>query len=165
MDTLIDVERLKMQLSDTMSWRLDTQVQIREIVNLFAALKQERINYYGLPQDLIKTLLGAHKHRVEVQNEQSGSNKIEQYEEEEYIPAVTSFKVDVEDSENKAAFSRTSSGKGVYRMVAKLLTGAKMMPVLTAEEEVAEYLSTITCWCKKAANIIGSPNDVYLEKG
>ena len=49
-------------------------------------------------------------------------------------------------------------------MVAKLLMGARMMPVLTAEEEVAENLSTITVWCKKATIIIGSPSDVYTEK-
>ena len=73
MDTLVDVERLKMQLSDTTSWRLDTQVKIREIIDLFAALKQERMKYYGLSEDFIKNLLGVHKNRIEIRTEQSGN--------------------------------------------------------------------------------------------
>ena len=35
MDTLVDVERLKMKLSDTTSWRLDTQVKIQAQQTIF----------------------------------------------------------------------------------------------------------------------------------
>jgi len=158
MDTTLDVERLRMQLSDTMSWRLDTQIQIREIANLFGTLRKERICYYGSTEQPIENLSSVKKSAIK--SGQSRSCEIDEFEAE----AIPVSIANLEKVDSKNALSKNGSGAGVYKMVLKLVKSSRTMPVLTVEEEVAENLVKVTSWCKKAAKVIGSPNDVYTEK-
>jgi hypothetical protein len=152
MNTCDDVERLRMVLSDVQSWRLQAQSTIRDISLAFNSLREERVAYYGLAETFSLDLNG--DENDDAQND--GSMTVED----------STF--DSQESESKSSTSKqtgaTSVKSNVYKMITNLRKSATSISIHSLEEELSESLETTTRWCRKAANIIGSPNDVFHEK-
>ena len=151
MNTCDDVERLRMLLSDVQSWRLQAQSTMRDISFAFHSLREERVAYYGLAETFNLALNDAND---DCQNDGSVSTE--------------DSTLDSQESESKISMSKqtgiTNVKGNIYKLITNMRKSACSMSIYSLEEEVSENLDTTTRWCKKAANLIGSPNDVFLEK-
>ena len=160
MDTSKDLERLRMLLSDVKSWRLQAQVKLREITAAFGSLREVRIRYYGSPDRFLEAAIEKEHEQVHIEEEtEAVDNDIESL-------CANGNQSDSEESSirspSKSNF--TNGGNNVYKIVSNLVKSAEVMSIYSFEEEVAEKLLIISKWCKKAALLIASHTDVYINK-
>lgn len=162
MDTTEDLGRLRILLSDVQSWRLQAQVSLREVSCAFDLLREERIRYYGAPNLFLQEVkISLDSGDMTVGSTDSDTNEAQQNEQS------SSNKNQSESEDSSTNQTRTvlgSGGKDVYKMISTLIKSSETIPINTFEEQVSEQLGIAVKWCKKAALLIASHNDVYTNK-
>jgi len=142
-----DLTRLKAQLNDAQSWRIQAQCDLREIITGFQILSVERTAF------IAKEASKLFRDSVEEKTAQSGRNPTKIVKVE-----ISAKKVDMK----------------VNKLVSILLDSANIVPIYTIEERIAEFLSEILSWCSKSASV--TPDEVlgklvlekiavYIEEG
>lgn len=157
MDTTEDVERLRRLLSEVQSWRLDSQMKIKDIASTIKVLIHERYQFYGKPDKFLEVaspepmdVESPSKDDSSVKNDQSWADPVEQ-------PSLNA-----NGMSNSSPDKR--NGNDVYKMVETLSKSADSVYILTLEEQIAKQLESIMKWCKKIAPIIDSHQNVFVEK-
>lgn len=138
-----DVDRLKTQLNDVQSWRLQAQCDLRGIITGFNILSVERKAFIAKEASKLFP--------------DSPAENTSQDIGETICPNRTKFNhtptkfVKVEVSTEKVDMK-------VNRLVSLLLDSTKTMPIYTIEEKLATFLDEVLSWCSKAAAV--TPDEV-----
>jgi len=157
MDTSSDVGRLRLLLSDVQSWRLESQIMVRDIASAIRSLVKERNDFYGEPRSFLEEE-AAEPMDLDEENVVSKESSSPYGVSNDSAPSPSA-------SGNALSSSKADNiGNDVYKMVQNLHKSTDALHILTFEEEIVKRLDVIMKWCKKVSFIVDSYEDVFVDK-
>lgn len=157
-DVTEELGRLNLELSTTLSWRIQAQINIREITNAFLDFRSERANASAVvvesrieePEPLNNT--------TPTVDGIGGSMTTRNINSRRPCASVV----------GTSAYETTSygefEGKLVFSLVSNFLKSVKSINVQTPEEGVADELNEVIVWLTKSSKLLNSPSEIYDRK-
>lgn len=160
-DVTDELEHLKLEQSVMVSWRLQAQQTIREIITAFITFRKERAD---APSEVME--------RKNVTSDIPPGEDLTHVEQQNVPGSMTTRHI---DSRRGTLFNSCSSGsetpafaenggKHLFSLVSSYVKSVKSMNVLTPEGEVADELNEVVAWLTKTSRLMNSPSDIYDRK-
>lgn len=169
LDIIDDLERLKIEQSVTLSWRLQAHRTIRDIILAFQDFRNERASIYSSSLNVNKSFLGAVADSVnspkDLKSDSTNAHILS--------PPILEHKPSRSDS-IATEFTGTSgsatpvtlevSDKNVFSLISALVRSSKSLYALTPEEKVGEELNEVIAWFTKSFKMMDSPSELFDRK-
>ena len=159
-DVKDELERLRLEQSNTASWRLQAQQTLREIVLAFNNFRKERADICSGGEEA-NNLTSAATSSQESQGSMTTRN---------INSRRRSTSVDKADKTTKGLTKASgfayvgNGGNHLFALVTNFLNSVKAMNILTPEGNVADELNDITSWFTKAFSLMNNMSDIYDRK-
>ncbi len=157
LDVTDEVDQLKLELSTTLSWRLQSQLIIREITNAFLDFRSERatVNPAAVETQMIKSgLLDDAGPTVDVK----GSMTTRHFDSRRPSTSVAGT------SGSETPSYGELEGKFIFSLVSSFLKSVKTIHILTPEGEVANELNDVVSWLSRSSKLLKNPLEIYDRK-
>ena len=159
-DITDELERLKLEQSTTLAWRLHAQQTLREIIATFSNFRKERADVCSGAEpdnsasEALSTTATTGPTPV-VNNNMSGSMTTRN------INSRRRALSNAGTSGSETPAYAENGGKHLFPLLSNFLKSIKSMNTLTPEGSVADELSEVMPWFTKTFKLMNSPSDVY----
>ena len=156
-DVKDELERLRLEQSNTASWRLQAQQTLREIVLAFNNFRKERADICSGGEGANNLASPATSSQGSMTTRNINSRR-------------RSTSVDKADKTTKGPAKASgpayvgNGGNHLFALVTNFLNSVKAMNILTPEGNIADELNDITSWFTKTFNLMNNMSDIYDRK-
>ena len=170
LDISDELERLKIEQSVTLSWRLQAQCTIRDIISAFDDFRKERAAMCSCRWESSKSSdevpqnpnagVGQKSDPVNDESESLSQRKWK------HTPSRSdSFATDNTVNSGSATPTSLESGeKNVFLLVSHFIRSAKSLNTLTPEGKIADELNDVMSWFTKTYKLMNSSSDIFDRK-
>lgn len=163
-----EVERLKLEQSTTVSWRLQAQQTLREIVSAFNNFRKQRADACAGGTEKKNTTASASVEITATSNQTAaviGGSMTTRH----INSRRRSTSTDKTHSKTLASGSETpayvgNGGDHLFLLITGFLNSVKAMNILTPEGNTADELKEVTEWFKKAFALMNNYSEIYERK-
>jgi hypothetical protein len=157
LDVTDEVDQLKLELSTTLSWRLQSQLILREITNAFLDFRSERATVKPAvveTQVIQSVLLDDAVPTVDMKGSMTTRHL------DSRRPSISVAGTSGSETPSYGELE----GKFIFSLVSSLLKSVKTIHILTPEGEVANELNDVVAWLSKSSKLLNNPSEIYDRK-
>ncbi|KAL7542987.1 hypothetical protein ACHAXR_013288 [Thalassiosira sp. AJA248-18] len=158
-----ELERLKLEQSTTMSWRLQAQQTLREIIAAFNNFRKERTDVCSGAAELSNTP-EAHVTTTVAGSGSVGNQTVSGSMTTRNINSRRGAVTSTTTSGSETPAYIESGGKYLFPLITSFLKCVKSMNTLTPEGSVADELNEVMSWFTKTFKVMNNPSDIYDRK-
>ena len=160
-DVTDELEHLKLEQSIMVSWRLQAQQTIREIISAFNTFRKERA-------DACSEVMEPDNNASDVSPGEDLMQLVHQI-----VPgSMTTRHIDLRrgisinscPSGSETPAYAEIGGKHLFSLVSSYFRSVKSMNVITPEAGVADELNDVVAWLTKTFRLMNNPSDIYDRK-
>jgi hypothetical protein len=166
-DVTDELEHLKVEQSIIVSWRLQAQQTIREIITEFKNFRKDR--------DECSEVIESKNVSSETPSDASDNPPPDDLTQLGHQTAPGSMTTRHIDSRRGLSITSCSSGsvtpalaeigsKHLFSLVSSYVRSVKSVNILSPEGEVADELNEVVAWLTKTFRLINNPSDIYDKK-
>ena len=147
-DNVEDLDRLKTQLNEVQSWRLQAQNELRGIITGFQIHSVERDAFIAKEASKIYPV-----NAIQIPSDDMKDTTRHDGTKFDYtLTKVVKVEVPLDKSQMKKVDMK------VNKLISNLLDSSKNVPITTIEENLAQFLTKVINWCTNAASVL--PDDI-----